>query len=60
MEERMNVICEFDNTKCSLGAKSIKMTLFQKIVLKDGRENTRILLRKISENEYANKYVRIE
>jgi hypothetical protein len=58
-DETLQIICELDNTKCSLMAKSIKLELFQKIILKDNQMNTCSITRKMSEKNYQGNYVKI-
>jgi sporulation-control protein spo0M len=51
-DDKVNVICELDNTKCSLDIKSIKLELFQEIILKDKNERVQNISRKVSEYSF--------
>ena len=58
-EEKVNVICELDNTRCKLKATSIKLSLIQTIILKNKQDKNRnkILSRVVNESRYDGQYV---
>lgn len=56
-DEKVNVICELDNTKCSLTGKCIKLVLFQSITIADKKNRVKVLSRKIVENRFESVYV---
>ena len=58
-EEKVNVICELDNTRCQLKATCIKLALMQTIVIKDKKNRSKFLTRKLAESRYDGHYVRI-
>lgn len=49
IDDKVSIICELDNTDCSLDIKNIKLELFQDITLKDSNETTRKISRKVAE-----------
>ena len=58
-DEKVNVICELDNTRCQLKSNSIKLALIQTIILKDKENKSRsnFLCRTIAESRYDGHYV---
>jgi hypothetical protein len=58
-EEKVNVICELDNTRCQLKATCIKISLMQTIVIRDKKNRTKYLTRKVAESRYEGQYVSI-
>ena len=56
-EEKVNVICELDNTRCQLNGTCIKLALMQTITLKDKKCRTKYLSRKVAECRYQGLYV---
>jgi len=55
-EEKVNVICELDNTRCTLKANCIKLALIQTITLQDKKNRTKYLSRKLAESRYTGVY----
>jgi len=58
-DEKVNVICELDNTRCNLDANCIKLALIQTIIIKDKKNRTKYLSRKVAENRYDSRYVNL-
>jgi hypothetical protein len=56
-DEKVNVICELDNTRCQLDATCIKLGLVQTITIRDKKNRTKYLSRKVAENRYESRYV---
>lgn len=56
-EEKVNVICELDNTRCRLDASCIKLALIQTITIKDKKNRMKVLSRKVAESRYDGIYV---
>jgi hypothetical protein len=56
-DEKVNVICELDNTRCQLDATCIKLGLIQTITIRDKKNRTKFLSRKVAENRYERRYV---
>lgn len=56
--EKIQVVCEIDNTQSLLNAKSIQLELFQNISLKSKAGYTKYITRKITEAKYELFYVR--
>jgi len=54
-DESMQVVCELNNTRCTIDASSISLQLFQAITLRAGAE-TKYLNRKIAETRYSGNY----
>jgi hypothetical protein len=59
-DEKVNVICELDNTRCQLDATCIKLGLVQTITIRDKKNRTKFLSRKVAENRYESRYVLYE
>jgi len=55
-EEKVNVICELDNTRCTLNGNAIRLALMQTITLHDKKNRTKYLTRKVAESRYAGVY----
>ena len=58
-DEVLQVICDIDNTNCSLNARSIKLELFQRIYVKDNQMHSAFITRKLAEQRYDGFYVRL-
>lgn len=57
-EEKVNVICELDNTRCSLNATCIKIALVQTIIIRDKKKRLKNLTRVVAESRYDSIYVK--
>jgi len=56
-DEKVNVICELDNTRCQLNATCIKLRLYQVISLKDKKQRVKIIRRNVAESQYQGTYL---
>lgn len=52
IEDKVNVICEFDSTKCKVGVNCITLTLFQKITIKDKKDREKTIIRRLCYNPF--------
>ena len=53
IEDRVNVVCEFDSSKCSVSLNSISLNLWQMIIVKDNkRKCEKIIHRELSKNPF--------
>jgi hypothetical protein len=56
-DERVQVICDLDNSNCNINAKSIQLQLYQKLILKNSSGHVRFIERPISGVNYDGIYV---
>jgi hypothetical protein len=51
-DESVRIICTVDNTRCLVDANTIRLQLIQNIMLKDNKNNSKFLCRKVGEQVY--------
>jgi len=56
-DENVKMVCELNNSNCNLNGSSIILSLFQVITLKDKKNRTKILPRKVCESRYDGVYL---
>lgn len=59
LDEEVNLTCEFDNSQCRAQGKRLDLALFQIISVKDKKDRKRVLIRKLNEYSYSDRYVSI-